>query len=93
MAQYDHGIKEAAGRSVVFVICPDGIREERPALFRQKIKAAGGIYYEWNDHELPEYLSPLTSTIPFLFMADFLRKKLKVKDTVEGGNKITRIRD
>ncbi|MGV8096530.1 MAG: SIS domain-containing protein [Mangrovibacterium sp.] len=90
LAQYDHGIKEAAGKSVVFVICPDNIRDERPAMLREKVKAAGGIYYEWNEPGLPEYLSPLTAAIPFFFMSGFLKKKLRVKDPFMVGDKITR---
>lgn len=80
MAQYDQAMKETAGKSVVFAICPDGIREERPARLRQKIKSTGGVYHEWNEPGLPEYLSPVTATIPFLYMAAFLKKKLKIKD-------------
>ncbi len=92
MAQYDHGTKEAAGRSVVFAIVPDGIRDERPAMLKQKIKSAGGIYFEWCESKMPEYLSPVTSVIPFLFMSSFLKDKLKIKDPFLVGNKITRTR-
>lgn len=92
MAQYDHGVKEAAGKSVVFAICPDGIREERPAMLRQKIKSAGGGYYEWNEPDQPEYLSPVTATIPFLFMAAYLKKKLRIRDPFTVGDQVTRTR-
>jgi glucosamine--fructose-6-phosphate aminotransferase (isomerizing) len=92
MAQYDHGIKEAAGKSVVFAICPDGIRDERPAILKQKIKSAGGVYFQWNEPGIPEYLSPVTSAIPFFFLSAFLKKRLKIKDPFLVGDKITRTR-
>lgn len=92
MAQYDHGIKEAAGRSVVFAIIPEGIRDERPATLKEKIKTAGGIYFELNEPGIPEFMSPVTSPIPFFFMSSFLKKKLKIKDPFQVGDKITRTR-
>jgi glucosamine--fructose-6-phosphate aminotransferase (isomerizing) len=92
MAQFDHGIKEASGRSVIFVITPDGIRDERPSILKQKIKSAGGVYFEWNEPGIPEHLSPVTSAIPFFFLSAFLKKKLKIKDPFLVGDKITRTR-
>ncbi|MEL7587090.1 MAG: hypothetical protein AAGU19_10295 [Prolixibacteraceae bacterium] len=90
MAQYDHGVKEAAERSVVFLINPFGIRDERTDILRRKIKAAGGISYVMNEPELPEQLSPLVSVIPFFYTAAWLKKKLKIKDPFLVGDKITR---
>lgn len=91
LAQYDHGMKEAAGRSVVFAINPEGIQGERTTKLLQKIKDAGGVCFELKEKELPEHLSPFTTILPFFFMAEFLRKKLKIKDQFVVGTKVTRV--
>jgi glucosamine--fructose-6-phosphate aminotransferase (isomerizing) len=76
MAQFDNSWSQAAKRSVVFVISPDGLPQERYQPFIQKIRDEGGCDFSWEDPGLPEYLSPLCSTLPFLNMAAFLRKKM-----------------
>ena len=91
LAQYDHGAKEAAGKSVVFVINPKGEQAERTVRLIQKIKDAGGVCFELLETELPENLSPIVTCIPFFFMAEYLQKKLKIKKTFSVGDKVTRV--
>ncbi len=92
LAQFDHGVKEASGKSVVFIINPvGGVQTERTVKLVQRIEQAGGICFELKDNELPENLSPFTAAIPFFFMASDLRKRLKIKDTFIIGDKVTRV--
>lgn len=91
LAQYDHGVKEAAGRSVVFVINPVGEQGERTTKLIEKIALAGGFCIELKETGLPEKLSPFATIMPFFFMAAWLRRKLKIKEPFVVGGKVTRV--
>jgi glucosamine--fructose-6-phosphate aminotransferase (isomerizing) len=80
MAQYDHGMKEAAQKSVVFFIKPSGMRDDRTETLIRSVKEAGGVCFSFNEPGVSEQLSPLVSTIPFLYMAAWLRRKMKIKE-------------
>ncbi len=91
LSQYDHGIKEAAGRSVVIFINPKGKQSERTQKVKQKVEQAGAVCFELNENYLPESLSPLTMCIPLFSAKARLAKKLRIAHPFIVGEKVTRV--
>ena len=92
LAQFDYGMKEAAGKSVVFVINGKENRNERVIQLVHRIEQAGGVCFELNEDEITESLSPFITVIPFFFMASSLKKRLKIEDEFIVGEKVTRVK-
>ena len=90
LAQYEHGYKETAKGSLVIVINPSqGILFNSSNELMNKLRDAGAQVYEINESELNEIYTPLTSILPFFFMAGFLATQLKIEQPFSVGNKIT----
>lgn len=89
LPQYDHGPKESAANTAVLVIKTDGPVQERTNQLIKTITAAGAILLDWEETGVKEYLSPITSIIPFNFLAGSLAGKLGIKETFSVGRKIT----
>jgi glutamine---fructose-6-phosphate transaminase (isomerizing) len=90
LTQYEHGYKETAKNAVVMVINPlKGVLYDRTHRLMDAVRNAGAKVYEINEPELDETFSPLTSIIPFFFMASFLARKLRVAEPFMVGNKVT----
>jgi len=90
LTQYEHGYKETAEDAVVIVINPSrGILYERTNKLMNVLRSVNAMVFEINESELDEIYSPLTSIIPFFFMADYLSTKLGILEPFMIGNKIT----
>jgi glucosamine--fructose-6-phosphate aminotransferase (isomerizing) len=90
LTQYEHGYKETAEDAVVIVINPSrGILYERTNRLLNVLRNVNAKVFEVNESELDEIYSPLTSIIPFFFMADSLCAKLGVLEPFKIGSKVT----
>jgi glucosamine--fructose-6-phosphate aminotransferase (isomerizing) len=88
-AQYNYGLKEAASNSFVIVLNPSGKYYERTNALIRTIENAGALFFEVNEDELSEELSPFSMILPFFFMAVYIADKLKTSDDFIVGDKIT----
>ena len=91
MAQYDHGPKESAENTIVLTINTCGPVKERTNKLLNTISRAGAISLVWDELSVQEYLSPITSIIPFNFLANAIAGRLGIKDTFSVGNKVTTV--
>ena len=91
MAQYDHGPKETANNSIVFMINAKGPSYQRSQLLYKTIRTAGAHVFEIEEPDSTEAFSILHNIIPLNFMAYYLAKELGVKDTFVVGDKITEV--
>jgi len=90
LTQYEHGYKETAEDAVVIVINPSrGILYERTHTLMNVLRSVNAVVFEVNDSELDEVFTPLTSIIPFFFMAHYLSSKLGIAEPFTIGKKIT----
>lgn len=90
LSQYEHGYKETADDSVIIVINPlKSILYERTLKLVQVLKKAGAKVFIISETELDEAESPFTSILPFFFLANYLKLKLRVKESFQVGHKIT----
>jgi len=89
LAQYDHGPKESAENTIVIAVNTDGPVKERTNRLLKTITNAGAVTLLWEESHVEEYLSPITSIVPFNFLANALATRLGVKDTFSVGNKVT----
>lgn len=91
MAQYDHGPKETAKNSIVFVVNAQGPAYERTKGLINTISKAGAAVFEVEEPESTEELSVLHNIIPFNFMAYYLTAMMGVKEIFVVGSKITEV--
>lgn len=90
LTQYEHGYKETAERSVVIAINPSkGVLYDRTNKLLDLLRDADAQVFEIEEAELEELYSPLTSILPFFFMAGYLKAKLGVGAPFQIGSKIT----
>jgi len=90
LTQYEHGYKETAEDAVVIIINPSrGILYERTNKLMNVLRSVNAMIFEVNESELEEIYSPLTSIIPFFFMAHYLSSKLGIGEPFTIGKKIT----
>lgn len=88
--QYEHGYKETAENAVVIVINPSrGILYERTNRLMDVLRKVNAKVFEINESELPEIYSPITSILPFYFLAGYLSANLGITEPFLIGNKIT----
>ena len=55
------------------------------------VENAGAHVFNYQEKDVKEYLSPITSIIPLNFMAYYLSKLLKVNKAFAIGNKVTEV--
>ncbi|MFC4213073.1 hypothetical protein GJU39_18195 [Pedobacter petrophilus] len=91
MAQYDHGPKETANRSIVINILANGKSYDRTASLIKKIKTAGAHVFNIEEPAVDENFSVLNNIVPFNFMAYYLAMKLNIKETFTVGGKVTEV--
>jgi glucosamine--fructose-6-phosphate aminotransferase (isomerizing) len=91
MAQYDHGPKETAAKSIVIQILSKGDSYNRTLKLSDTIRQAGAHVLSVQDNDVSENLSILNNILPFNFMAYYLSKKLKIGETFSVGGKITEV--
>lgn len=89
LAQYDHGPKESAENTVVITVKTDGPVRERTNRLLNTIVRAGAISLVWEESDVKEYLSPITSIVPFNFLANSLAVRLGITETFSVGHKVT----
>jgi len=87
--QYNYGLKEAASNSFVIVLNPSGKYYERTKALIKTIENAGASFFEMNEDELSEELSPFSMILPFFYMAVYIVDKMKSRDDFIVGDKIT----
>jgi len=90
-AQYDHGPKESAKYSVVIGINNKGKSRKRLTNLLKTVKASGAITYELFEDSISERLSPITSIVPFNYLAYYLQKELGIKEIFSVGGKVTTV--
>ncbi len=91
VAQYDHGPKETAQDSVVIVIRTQGPAKKRTDRLFDLVENAGAHVFYYEENEISEAVSPITNSIPFYFLAHYLSKLLKIKETFAVGSKVTQV--
>jgi glucosamine--fructose-6-phosphate aminotransferase (isomerizing) len=91
MAQYDHGPKETAAKSIVIQILAKGKSYERSLKLSEVISKAGATVLSVEEPSAEEHFSILHNIIPFNFMAYHLAQKLNVGETFVVGGKVTEV--
>ena len=91
VSEYDHGPKETAKDSVVIVIKSDGVSYRRTSKLFDLVENAGAHVFYYEDKDVPEPLSPITSIMPLMFMTYYLSKLFKIPKPFIVGNKITEV--
>jgi len=89
VSEYDHGPKETAKDSVVIVIKSDGVSYRRTHKLFELVENAGANVFYYEDKDVPEPISPITSVVPLMFMTYYLSKLLKISKPFMVGSKIT----
>lgn len=89
VSEYDHGPKETAKDSVVIVVKSDGVSYRRTNKLFELVENAGARVFSYEDKDVPEPLTPITSIIPLMFMTYYLSKLLKISKPFVVGEKIT----
>ena len=77
-SQYSYGLKEAAFNSIVIVLNPSGKYYERTKTLIRTLENAGTCFYEINEDELNEELSPFSLILPFFHMAVYMAGKMNL---------------
>jgi len=91
VSQFNHGFKETSKNSMVIAINHnDSLANNYISGVLKTVRMAGGNTYELNQSYTEEKLGPLTFPVYFFFAAEFLAKKLKIKNPFEVGTKITK---
>ncbi len=91
VSEYDHGPKETAKDSVVIVLKSDGVSYRRTNKLFELVENAGANVFYYEDKDVPEALSPITSSVPLMFMTHYLSKMLKITKPFMVGTKITEV--
>lgn len=91
VSEYDHGPKETAKDSVVIVIKSDGVSYRRTSKLFDLVENAGAHVFYYEEKDVPEPLSPITSIVPLMFMTYYLSKLFKIPKPFIVGNKITEV--
>jgi glucosamine--fructose-6-phosphate aminotransferase (isomerizing) len=89
VSEYDHGPKETAQGSVVIVIKSDGVSYRRTNKLFELVENAGAHVFYYEDKDVPESLSPITSVVPLMFMTYYLAKYLDITKPFMVGSKVT----
>ncbi len=92
LAQFDHGPKESAPGSMVFIISTGSVYEKRRAALVPLLQAAGGHIVIHDVKGIAEHLSPLTAIMPFFFACHYLAEKMNRKNPFIIGGKVTETR-
>lgn len=91
VSEYDHGPKETAKDSVVIVLKSDGVSYRRTNKLFELVENAGANVFYYEDRDVPESISPITSSVPLMFMTYYLSKLLKITKPFVVGSKITEV--
>ena len=91
IAQYDHGIKEAAETSIVIPLIVNSPLKERTFKLLEKISEYGAYVIPLESYELSEALTPITTIVPLNFLAYYLAKYMGIAQTFTIGDKITEV--
>ncbi len=91
MAQYDHGPKETAMKSIVIQILARGSAYTRTMTLSEKIRKAGAHVITVEERGVTESFSVLNNIVPFNFMAYYLAEKLNIGKTFTVGGKVTEV--
>lgn len=91
VAQYDHGPKETAQGSVVIVLNTSGKDSKRGERLFKMVQNAGATVFDYEEEDVTEDLSPITSILPLNFMGYQLAKLLNIEKTFLVGNKVTEV--
>ena len=89
VSEYDHGPKETAKDSVVIVIKSDGVSYRRTNKLFELVQNAGAHVFYYEEKDVPETLSPITSVVPLMFMTHYLTKFFKIPKPFIVGDKVT----
>lgn len=92
LAQFDHGPKESAPGSLVFIISTGSVYEKRRAALVPLLQASGGHIVIRDAGGIAEHLSPLTAIMPFFFACHYLSGMMNRDNPFVIGGKITETR-
>jgi glutamine---fructose-6-phosphate transaminase (isomerizing) len=91
LSQYDHGPKESAPGSLVFMLQTEGSTKIRTEQLTEKLTYSGAQVIPVEELSLPEILSPFSLIIRTNFLSYYLAHELGVSRTFNIGGKITRV--
>jgi glucosamine--fructose-6-phosphate aminotransferase (isomerizing) len=91
LSQYDHGPKESAPGSLVFMLQAEGSSKSRTEQLAEKLTFAGAQVIPVVELSLPEILSPFPLIIRTNFLSYYLARELGISRTFNVGGKITRV--
>lgn len=89
VSEYDHGPKETAKDSVVIVIKSDGVSYRRTQKLFELVENAGAHVFYYEEKDVPEKLSPITTIIPIMFMTYYLTQAFQIATPFIVGSKVT----
>jgi glucosamine--fructose-6-phosphate aminotransferase (isomerizing) len=89
VSEYDHGPKETAKDSIVIVMKSDGVSYRRTKKLFELVQNAGAHVFYYEDKDVPEAISPITSVVPLMFMTHYLSKLFKIQESFVVGSKVT----
>lgn len=92
-AQYDHGPKESAKNSVVIGVNNNGTDKKRIENILKTVRGAGATTFECLEDSVEENLSPITSIVPFNYLAYYLQNRLGIKEIFSVGGKVTIVKN
>ncbi len=93
VAQYDHGPKETANESIIIILNGNGKDRKRIDYLKKILNNSSGLTIELEENGLPENLTPLTLILQLNFIMAYLANLMKVGETFQLGNKVTKIDD
>ena len=89
LAEFDHGPKESAPGSLIFIISTGNAYEQRQSGLVKMLEEAGAKVLILHAGSCPEMLSPIHSVIPFFYTCHYLAEKLGRRQPFVLGGKIT----
>lgn len=89
LAQFDHGPKESAPGSLVFIISTGSAYEKRRAALVSLLQSSGGHIVILDAGGIAERLSPLTAIMPFFFACHYLAGMMNRNHPFVIGGKVT----
>ncbi len=91
LSQYDHGPKESASGSLVFMLQSEGSSKTRTEQLAEKLTIIGAQVIPVVELSLPEILSPFILIIKTNFLSYYLARELGINRAFNVGGKITRV--
>lgn len=93
LAQYDHGPKETADKTIVIILDSNGKDKKRIQALSEALKNSDALIIRLEEKELEEIFSPLTLIVQLNLIMNYLADLLNVGETFLVGGKITTVQE